>query len=354
MGEVHNHKKNMENLLTSITKFFGLDSNVVSLSKLDRFFAEENYQNLVVLSYDCFDLKSFDKYLPENSFLVRHKFFNITVPKRSNDDIMYSDLLARINSVDGCKAYSVLPFGTGAYSSLEEAFKRIVNLSLGSDKKFIYASFRGYYDASESGISKINADCVSLCERLDNSVILIISESSKTDAKVPLCVVKRMSNSERVRLAELKDLGIVNSLMAKLCMERVRVRDDMFDTMIPFTQYQFSSYCSRLDTKTCLVYEISEEVVGFIIFGISFVRDQENLKDRSYLFIENIYVKDGYRRRGIGTKLYQAACGYAGKLRVRRIEFDVYYFEKDMIGFLNSLNCKSFRQSYEVDLVDVN
>lgn len=354
MEEVHNHKKNMENLLTSITKFFGLDNDLVSLSKLNRFFDEEDYKNLIVLSYDCLDLKSFGKYLSGDSFLIQHNFFNITVPKSSNDDAMHSDLLDRINGVAGCKAYSVFPFGRGAYDSLEEAFKRIVNLSLGSDKKLIYASFRGHYKADEDGINKINDDCAFLCGRLDNSVILILSESAKKDMKVPLCVVKRMSSSERVRLVQSKDLQIVNHFMTELCKERVKVREDIFDSMIPYTPYQFSSYCSRLDTKTCLVYEISEEVVGFITFEIYFIKDQPNLKDRSYLFIENIYVKEGYRRRGIGTKLYREACQYAGKLRVKRIEFDVYYFEKDMMSFLNSFHCRSLKQSYEVDLLDVN
>lgn len=354
MEEVHNHKKNMENLLTSITKFFGLDTELVSLSKLNRFFDEEDYKNLIVLSYDCLDLKLFNQFLSQSSFLVQHKLFNITVPKTSDAETTHIDLLNRINGIDGCSAYSVMPFGVGAYSSLEDAFKRIINLSLGDSKKLIYASFRGFYYPDGEGIRKINDDCSFLCEKLDNSVILIISESTINDMKVPLCVVKRMSSSKRVRPAQPKDLEAVNSFILGLADARIKERSDIFDRVNSLTQDDFYDYCSNLRTKTCLVYEISEEVVGFILFDICFVKNELGLKDRSYLSIESIYVKEEYRRRKIGTMLYNEACRYAAKMRVKRVEFNVYEFEEDMILFLNHLNAKVVSKVYEVYSFDVN
>ncbi len=354
MEEVHNHKKNMENLLVSITKFFGLDQDLVSLSKLNRFFDEEDYKNLIVLSYDCLDLKVFSKYVSDDSFLGSHKFFNITVPKVNDDELFHSDLLDRINSMDGCRAYGVFPFGMGAYSTIEEANKRIINFSNGNDKRLIYVSYRGFYGATEEGIKKINDDVFNLCNQLDNSVILILGESTKEDIKVPLCVVKRVSSSERVRLATLKDMNIINSFIRESWINRVEMRPDLFVSRGRLTEYEFYNCCSRVRGEACLVYEISEEIVGFLFLKLNFVKDVATFTERSYISIENIYVKEEYRRRGIGTKLYNGACDYARRTKIKKIEFRVYEFEEELISFVEGLNNKLLSRNYEFDLVDVN
>ena len=353
MEEVHNHKKNMDNFIRTITKFFGLDQELVSLSKLNHFLDEEDYKNLIVLSYDCLSLDNFEKYLPDDSFLVRHKFFNITVPKTTEKDLAHTELLNRINSVDDCKAYGVFPFGQGAYTSLDEANRRIVNFSIGKGKRLIYASFNGMYTDDCNGIRKINEDCLKLCEQLDNSVILIISESVSEDIKVPLCVVKRMLSSEKVRMAAMKDLHTINDLIKQSWSKRVNDRPDIFEKRRLFTECEFYNYCSRSRAETCLVYEISEEIVGFILFKINFVTNKDYLRDRSYLFVENIYVKEKYRRRGIGTKLYTEACNYGRKMKIKKVELSVLERETELISFIDSLNMKELSIVYEMDLVDV-
>lgn len=345
-----NHKKNMDNLLISITKFFGLDNDAISLSKLNRFFDEEDYKNLIVLSYDCLDLNLFDKHLSEDSFLVKHKFFNITVPQNDEEGLRHLDLLNRINSVDGCKAYGIFPFGTGAYDDLEEAHERIVNLSGGNDKRLIYASFRGQYAADETGIKKINDDCYKLCERLDNSVVLVISESTDKEKKVPVCVIKRMLNSERVREFKMSDMEEVSALLKEKCNSRINARADVFSTNFFPSKNDFYNYSSRTNTTTCLVYEICEKVVGFILFKFDMVSEKQFLKDRAFLSIDHIYVKEEYRRRKIATKLYNEACNYGKKMRVKRIEFEVWECEQDLLAFVHSLNFKVLSQVYENNL----
>lgn len=354
MEEVHNHKKNMENLLVSITKFFGLDQDLVSLSKLNRYFDEEDYKNLIILSYDCLDLKLFSKYVSNDSFLGSHKFFNITVPKLEEDELIHADLLDRINSVDGCRAYGVFPFGLGAYSSIDEANKRIINLSNGNDKRLIYVSYKGFYEGNKEGINKLNNDCFNLCKQLDNSVILILGESSKEDIKTPLCVVKRMSSSEKVRIATLKDLNIINSYIKESWFNRINHRADLFTNKRKFLEHEFYNYCSKARGEVCFVYEISEEIVGFIFIKLNFVKDIDTYTERSYISIENIYVKEEYRRRGIGTKLYREVCDYAKSIRVKKIEFTVYEFEDELISFVESLKVQVFSRNYEFNLLDVN
>ena len=354
MEEIHNHKKNMDNLLVSITKFFGLDHDLVSLSKLNRYFDEEDYKNLIVLSYDCLDTKVFSKYLDNSSFLGSHKFFNISVPKMSEDELRHSHLLDRINLVDGCCAYGVFPFGNGAYSSIEEAQKRIINLSNGNCKRLIYVSYRGFYEANKDGINKINNDCLKLCEQLDNSVILILGESTKEDIKTPVCVIKRMSSSEKVRLATLKDLNVINSYIKESWLNRINNRSDLFTNKRKFLEYEFYNYCTKSNGEVCFIYEISEEIVGFIFAKLKFIRDVDTYTERSYVSIENIYVREEYRRRGIGTKLYEEVMRYAKSIRIKKIEFTVYEFEGELISFIESLNCKKVSCNYEFNLVDVN
>lgn len=339
MNNPGNHKKNMDNLFNSIYKFFNPSEKIISLSKLNRFFYENDYKNLIVLSYDCLDLDLVNNCLSNSSFLMCHKFFNISVPKSNClEELMHCDLFDKINSIDGCRAYGVFPFGDVKYDSLDDAYEQIINFSNGSDKRLIYASFKGQYEANKFGLNKIDSDCKKLCERLDNSVILIISESLDDDKKVPLFVVKRMLSSEVCRLAVSKDFESVNLLLRERCNCRCLERADIFSKRIFFSKEDFNNYSSVTSQKKCFVYEISEEIVGFILFNISLVNGDDFLLDRSYLKIEHIYVKKDYRRRGIGTKLYQAVLQYSKKIRTKRVEFEVYSFEEDLIEFISSLD----------------
>lgn len=339
MNNPGNHKKNMDNLFNSIYKFFNSDVKNISLSKLNRFFNENDYKNLVVLSYDCLDLELVNNYLSNSSFLMSHKFFNISVPKSNClEELMHYDLLDKVNSIDRCRAYGVFPFGDIKYNSLDDCYDQIVNFSNGADKRLIYASFKGQYEANEFGLNKIDSDCKRLCERLDNSVILIISESLDDDKKVPLFVVKRMLSSEVCRLAVSKDFESVNFLLRERCNYRCLERPDIFSKRIFFSKEDFNNYSSVTSQKKCFVYEISEEIVGFVLFNISLVNGDDFLLDRSYLKIEHIYVKEDYRRRGIGTKLYQAVLQYSKKIRTKRVEFEVYSFEEELIEFISSLD----------------
>ena len=353
MGVVHNHKKNMNNLLVSIKKFFGLSLNLVSLSKLNRYFEMEDYNNLIVLSYDCLNIKTFS-YLDSNSFLSTHKFFNISSPKVSEENLSHSDLIDEINSIDNSYAYGVYPFGNGAYSSIDESFKRIINLCNGNGKKLIYVSYKGFYEENKVDINKLNNDCLSLCEQLDNSVILILGESTKEDIKTPVCVIKRMSSSESVRLATLKDLNVINLYIKESWLNRINNRSDLFTNKRKFLEYEFYNYCTKSNGEVCFIYEISEEIVGFIFAKLKFVKDIDTYMERSYVSIENIYVKEEYRRRGIGTKLYEEVFKYARSIRIKRLEFTVYEFEDELIRFIENLNCKRVSCNYEVNLVDVN
>ncbi len=353
MGEVHNHKKNMDNLLVSVEKFFGLNYNLVSLSKLDRYFNNDNYKNLIILSYDCLDVKVFSKYVLSDSFLGKHIFFNITVPKVDEDKLMHLDLIKKINDVENCYAYGVFPFGVGAYTTIEEANKRVINLSLGKEKKLIYVSYKGFYKNNCDGIEKINQDCMELCNKLDNSVILILGESINYDLKVPLCVVKRISNSENIRLATIKDINVVNELVQSSWNNRINCRRDLFKQRRKFTEFEFYNFCSRARGDVCFVCEISEEVVGILLAKINIIKDEECFADRSYIIIENIYVKEDFRRRKIGTKLYNSICEYAKKNKIMKIQFNVYKFEEDLICFIQSLNGREQNTVYELDIFDV-
>lgn len=354
MNNPGNHKKNMDNFINSVYKFFNLNEKEVSLSKLNRFLNENDYKNLIILSYDCLDLDLINKYLLDSSFLNSHKFFNISVPKSNSlEELMHFDLLNKINSIDGCRAYGVFPFGNVKYDFLDDAYEQIINFSNGQDKRLIYASFNGQYEANEVGLNKIDYDCRKLCERLDNSVILIISESLEKDKRVPLFVVKRMLSSEVCRLAVPKDFESVNLLLRERCNFRCNERADLFSKRIFFSKEDFNNYSSITSQKKCFVYEISEEIVGFILFNISFTNGDDFLLDRSYLKIEHIYVKENYRRRGIGTKLYDAVSQYSKKIRTRKIEFEIYSFEEDLIEFINSLDFNIKSINFEKGLVDV-
>ena len=108
-------------------------------------------------------------------------------------------------------------------------------------------------------------------------------------------------------------VSLLNSL------NRINNRSDLFTSKRKFLEYEFYNYCTKSNGEVCFVYEISEEIVGFIFAKLKFIRDVDTYTERSYVSIENIYVREEYRRRGIGTKLYEEVMRYAKSIRIKKI-----------------------------------
>ena len=92
------------------------------------------------------------------------------------------------------------------------------------------------------------------------------------------------------------------------------------------------------DPDVALFLALEEErLVGVVHVLIRETRDIPILVSRRYGLVENLVVREGLRRTGIGSALMKRAHGWAKSRGATEIELNVYEFNQSAIGFYRKL-----------------
>ena len=232
-----NYNNCLTNLSNSILKNFGIKTYHNTISSLDRVL-EKDYKNVIILLYDGMGSLVLDKVLDKDSFLLKNKLCDIdsvfpattaaattsilsglnpcehgylgwdvyfddidkTVSVFKNtvkdtkevldidikEKLKYKSIIELINNETEYSAYSLFPFGVGAYEDLDMLYKQIVNLSKLDGKKFIYAYVdEPDYSLHEYGvddlkihdmINKFNNDVEELVNNLEDTLLIVTAD----------------------------------------------------------------------------------------------------------------------------------------------------------------------------------
>ncbi|MDE6584862.1 MAG: GNAT family N-acetyltransferase [Anaeroplasmataceae bacterium] len=142
----------------------------------------------------------------------------------------------------------------------------------------------------------------------------------------------------RIRDLKLEDFDEVNTLFMQLHNLFVEQRPDLYRKIEkPTTSKAWDFEASLFDTsKIMLGAEMDGKIVGF---GIIQIRQTESKLQtpRIFAYFENIAVDEQYRRKGIGTALYQAGVNRAKALGATSMELKVWNFNAGAISFYHSL-----------------
>ncbi len=455
-----NYKRSLVNFTGSIMKEFGFSSCYSSIKEVDRIL-QYGYTNVLVLVFDGLRADDVDFYLKSGSFLVKNQLKNITSVFPSNRDVTLNslatgeifldnnskkDIISLINDKKDSQAYGVFPSGEGSYKDRSEMYDRIINLTKGSGKKYIYA-----YCGDCNDLVVINDEIESLCNKLEDCVVFVTSNIGRIDKVegfdlsnyptffdmvndfkylsnrcmfvsvknscefltffddnfskmfrlIPLHEENKFSNdvsifsnlsydfaivsvrnwcfsfnddytggvSDREMLLPLfaisrkkaKDQGMVRKLgiddysdflglMDKFQIKRNSIRGDIFRKAHSVTKSEFINLCDGAKGEIVYVYAIEEKVVGFVQFELINSSVDRLYSDRIVVKISKIYVLEQYRRKGIGTQLFEAVLIYSKKVRVDALECLTWSFEEDVQKFLEHFEMKPLNFSYEMKL----
>lgn len=238
-------------------------------------------------------------------------------------------ILKIINETKDYTAYGIFPDGKGSYESLDNLYKQIINLSKIDTKKIIYI-----YNIE-------NIDQNIILENIKNSLIIINSHEK-------IIEIKKKENIDEgvIREAKFNDYSKVKKLTDTVKDINYKQRKDLFINVVVYTQQEFHLLTQKYDDKLCLVYELDNEIIGLIEAQIVNTRDNRKLREKANLIIKNIIVKEEYRRKKIGTKLYNELLKFAKKRRVDNIKISTYYFNEDLIKFIESIDMKELSREY--------
>lgn len=123
-----------------------------------------------------------------------------------------------------------------------------------------------------------------------------------------------------IREGTIEDYYAVEQIAKQVQELHVEFRPDIYQSVD--TVFDVNTYGEFLNSKSVMVAEKEGMVIGFMD---SYIRETNapSLIKRRVLFIDSIAVIEGYRGKGIGTKLLEYAKEYAREKGLQAVELQV-------------------------------
>lgn len=141
-----------------------------------------------------------------------------------------------------------------------------------------------------------------------------------------------------IRNLTLEDFDDVNDLFMQLHEPEMEQRPDLFRKIEKPTTTKAWGFEASLndDGKIMVGAEVDGKIVGFVM--VQMRRSLYNIQTpRTFAYFENIIVDENYRRKGIGTALYQEGVKRAKEQGAGSVELQVWNFNTGAICFYRSL-----------------
>jgi GNAT superfamily N-acetyltransferase len=133
-----------------------------------------------------------------------------------------------------------------------------------------------------------------------------------------------------IRRATKEDIGLVRDLVMELAIFE-RAPQEVTSTLADYIQEGFSD--NPLFTAN-LIY-LNDELAGFSLWYYRF----STWKGRRF-YLEDLYIKEAYRGKGLGRKLIDEAIEEAKRMKCTGMMWQVLDWNQPAIDFYNSLGVK--------------
>lgn len=143
----------------------------------------------------------------------------------------------------------------------------------------------------------------------------------------------------QLRNLTINDREQFSTLMMGLHDYHVNNRPDIYKCLGIETSSKSWGFESLLKNKNCILIgaEINGDLAGICVMTIREPSKNPCVVPRVRVYIDDICVSEEYRRKGIGTALYDKAVQYARQIKADSIELMVWNFNKIALEFYKSL-----------------
>lgn len=86
-----------------------------------------------------------------------------------------------------------------------------------------------------------------------------------------------------------------------------------------------------------LVVTLDEKIVGYAIVRYVDLKNIDLLKDKYYAYIDEICIRDGFKRKGFGRTLFNYIYDLVKSKGVDTLELGVWNFNKEALKFYKSM-----------------
>lgn len=152
-----------------------------------------------------------------------------------------------------------------------------------------------------------------------------------------------------IRKANIKDIDEISRILLEVADLHEKGRPDIFKAKT-LEEIKKDVSKSLIDKNSKVIVFEEENILGVIIYRTKIVENHKNLKNSKILWIEEIGVKEGYKKHGIGKKLMLYAKEEAKKDSCDRLELNCWSFNKNAIEFYKKIGMKEERINMEFEI----
>ena len=136
-----------------------------------------------------------------------------------------------------------------------------------------------------------------------------------------------------IRLANENDINDILVLLHEVHDIHAMKRPDIFKNNT--TKYQKKDIIEILkdENKPIFVFADQEKVVGYAFCIVKDIKNDNNLQDYRYIFIDDLCVEEEYRNKFIGTELYNHVKQYAKAKNAKSIRLNVWNLNEKALNF---------------------
>ncbi|MGL4989985.1 MAG: GNAT family N-acetyltransferase [Sarcina sp.] len=148
-----------------------------------------------------------------------------------------------------------------------------------------------------------------------------------------------------IRKPEFYELKHLINLHEDLAM----LHSDCFNEIFKKTNSKTDKNLYSNSLENIWVAEVNNKIVGSICIDIKETKENDELKYRKYIWIEELVVVKEFRKNGIATKLVKNVIEFAKDRNIKYIELNVWKFKDGASEFYEKIGFKvmSERRQYK-------
>ncbi len=158
----------------------------------------------------------------------------------------------------------------------------------------------------------------------------------------------------KIRPAKKEDYEIVCKLCkelddhhAQILPERIQAYNDISRSLEMVDSYILG------DDRDLLIAFDDDMAVGFVNLRIETIKNEVMHVGRKFVLVDNIFVSQHRRSKGIGKLLMKHAVSWCNKKGIEKIELQVFNVNSKSIAFYESLGFTPFLTKFESTLANI-
>ena len=153
-----------------------------------------------------------------------------------------------------------------------------------------------------------------------------------------------------IRFAKENELDRVNELRRQVNDLHAAGRPDLFRPEFSRELQDFIRAIWNDPEKKILVAEQAGTICGYAVLHLVQKPQSPSKLARDYLDVDEFGVDEAFRRQGVATAMIDFIRAFAREKGFRRIELNMWEFNRDALAFYEAVGFSTYRRYMEMDL----